>query len=191
MSSSTTYVCGELSSFNIRKIVVDETIVANPVGFNTEQKERTQVRIMLELIKKVAITSLLPAPTASRKESTLVYMYPEQRELESQISANVLQKTQEILGTSPIFPQPNLNECPKQLVPIGIPSSQIIPQIVSEMKTIAKTVFESPESCTQEHDISGRLLTISKLMQELSLQELEQVWIRAILWVETPNSNHH
>merc|ERR1712212_146131 len=37
LSSSTTYVCGELSSFNIRKIVVDEKIVANPIGFNTEK----------------------------------------------------------------------------------------------------------------------------------------------------------
>merc|ERR1719167_1638719 len=187
MSSSTIYVCGELSSFNIRKIVVDETIVANPVGFNTEQKEKTQVRIMLELIKKVAITSQLPAPTTSRKESTLVYMYPEQRVLENQISADLIQKTQEILGTRPIFPQPTLTESPKQMVPVGTPSSQIIPQIVSEMKTIAKTVFESPESCTQEHDISGRLLTISKLMQALSLQELEQVWTQTLASVAEPN----
>ena len=186
LSSSTTYVCGEISSFNIRKIVVDETIVANPVGFNTEQKEKTQVRIMLELIKKVAITSQLPTPTTSRKEKTLVYMYPEQRELESQISSDLIQKTQEILGTRPIFPQPTLSECPKQLVPIGIPCSQIIPQVVSEMKTIAKIVFESPESCTQEHDISGRLLTISKLMQEFSLQDFEKVWTQTLAAVE-PN----
>ena len=175
MSSSTTYVCGELSSFNIRKIVVDEQIVANPIGFNTEQTETTQVRIMMELMKKAAITSQIPSPTASRKESTLVYMYPEQRELESKMSADVVQKTKEILGTRPIYPQPNLEECPKQLVPTGITRNQIILQVVSEMKTMAKTVFESPESCTQEQDIAGRVLTISKLMQEFSLRDFEQV----------------
>ena len=73
MSSSTIYVCGELSSFSIRKIVVDEQIVANPIGFNTEQTEKTRTRIVMELIKKIAISQKLPAPTASRKETTLVY----------------------------------------------------------------------------------------------------------------------
>merc|ERR1719370_2239392 len=187
MSSSTIYVCGEMSSFNIRKIIVDDQIVANPIGFNTEQTEKTRTRIMLELIKKVAISQKLPAPTASRKETTLVYTYPEQRELESQMSAEVVQSTQAILETRPVLPQPKLEEAPKSLIPTGVPNSQIISQIVQEMMTIAKKVYESPESCTQELDISGRVQMISKLMQVLSLQEIEQVWTKTLVAVPEPN----
>merc|ERR1719334_925103 len=157
MSSSTIYVCGELSSFSIRKIVVDEQIVANPIGFNTEQTEKTRTRIVMELIKKIAISQKLPAPTASRKETTLV------------------------------LPQPKLEEAPKSLIPTGVPNSQIISQIVHEMMTIAKKVYESPESCTQELDISGRVQAISKLMQVLSLQEIEQVWTKTLAAVPEPN----
>ena len=187
MSSSTSYVCGELSSFNIRKIVVDEQIVANPVGFNTEQKEKTRSRIMMELIKKQAITSQIQTPTSSRRETSLVYAYPEQKGLESQMDAQVVQKTHEILETRPVLPQPKLEEAPKTLIPAGIPSSQIISQVVAEMKTIAKTVFESPESCTTQLDIAGRLLSVSKLMQGLSLQEIEQVWTQTLAGCAEPN----
>merc|ERR1719334_766806 len=187
MSSSTIYVCGELSSFNIRKIVVDDQFVANPIGFNTEQTEKTRTRIVMELIKKMAISQKLPAPTASRKETTLVYTYPEQRELENQMSAEVVQNTQAILETRPVLPQPKLEEAPKSLIPTGVPNNQIISQIVHEMMTISKKVYESPESCTQELDTSGRVQTISKLMQVLSLQEIEQVWTKTLAAVPEPN----
>ena len=187
MSSSTIYVCGELSSFNIRKIVVDDQIVANPVGYATEQKEKAQTRIILELMKEMPIQSQISAPNASRKETSLVYMYPKQRELENQMSAEVVQQTLETLGRKPVLPQPKLEDSPAQLIPSGIPNSQIIAKVVSEMKIIAKTVFESPESCTQDLDISGRVLTVSKLMQALSLQEIEQIWTQTLAAV--PESN--
>merc|ERR1712061_801036 len=187
MSSSTTYVCGELSSFNIRKIVVDEQIVSNPVGYNTEQKEKTRTRIMLELIKKESTSTEIQKPTPSRKETTLVYTYPEQRELESQMSSEVVQKTQQILGTKPVLPQPKLEEAPKTLIPSGVQSSEIISQVVSQMKAIATKVFESPESCTAELDVSGKLLTVSKLMQGLSLREIEQVWTQTLAGVAQQN----
>merc|ERR1712126_771845 len=58
---------------------------------------------------------------------------------------------------------------------------------VSEMKTMAETVFESPESCTQVQDIAGRLLTISKLMQEFSLRDFEQVWTQTLAAIAEPN----
>ena len=117
MSSSTTYVCGELSSFIIRKIVVDDQIVANPVGYKTEQKEKTRSRIMLELVKKERITSPMQTPTSARKEITLVYTYPEQRELQNQMSPEVVKKTKEILATKPILPQPTMVDAPKTLIP--------------------------------------------------------------------------
>ena len=76
MVSSTTYVCGHLSAFNIRKIVVDDSIVNNPIGYNTDQRARTTTRIMIELLKKESISSRLPVPSQTREEKSLVYTYP-------------------------------------------------------------------------------------------------------------------
>jgi len=186
--SSTTYVCGELSNFNIRKIVVDDQIVKNPVGYNTEQIERTMTRIMMELVeKKDSVSSRLPLPSQTRREISLVYTYPEQKELAHEISAEVKQKTEQILGTVPVFPQPGLTEAPKSLMPVQLPKNQIISKVVAQVKEIAREVFEDPESTTAQHDVSGKLLRISKLMQVLSLSELEQIWTQALAGVTGEN----
>ena len=187
MSSSTTYVCGELSEFNIRKIVVDEQIVSNPVGYNTEQKEKTRTRIMLELIKKESTSTEIQKPTPSRRETSLVYAYPEQRSLEHQMSAEVVQKTQELLDTRPVLPQPRLEEAPKLLIPAVLPNDQVITKVATQIKTIAQEIFESPDSCTSKHDVSGKVVSAAKLMQVLSLQELEQVWTETLTNVDQQN----
>ena len=180
MSSSTTYVCGELSEFNIRKIVVDDQVVSNPVGYNTEQKEETRTRIMLELIKQEAISAEIEKPSTARKEASLVYAYPEQRSLKNQMSSEVVQQTYELLETVPVLPQPTLEEAPKSLVPLSLPNDQVISKVVSIIKTIAQEVFEAPNMPESRHDISGKVAAASKAMQVLSLQELEQVWTQVL-----------
>ena len=177
MVSSTTYACGDLSAFNIRKVVVDDTIVNNPVGINTEQRQRTTARILMELIKNAPATQKIAIPAQTRKETSLVYAYPEQEALRAQMNRDVVQKTMEILGTVPVLPQPTLRDAPKALAPITtLPRAQIIAQIVAQMKTIAKEMYETPNGCTAKHDVAGKLLAASKVMGLLSYAELEQVW---------------
>ena len=181
MVSSTTYVCGHLSAFNIRKIVLDDSVVTNPIGYNTEQRLRTSTRIMMELLKKGSISSRIPDNLPQvRKETSLVYTYPEQAALKNQMSAEVIQKTQFIVGTVPVLPQPGLTESPTSLVPVRLPKQEIMRQAVEQIKRVATEVFESPESCSSKLDITGKLLTISKYMQVFSLSELEEVWTKAL-----------
>ena len=109
MISSTTYVCGELSDFTIRKVVVDDYVVNNPNGYNTKEKETTRSRIMMELLEKKQVTSPMTPPAQTRRETSLVYHYPEQHALKNQMSSEVVQKTLQILGTAPVYPQPQID----------------------------------------------------------------------------------
>merc|ERR1712020_107304 len=180
MSSSTTYICGHLSDFNVRKLVVDDAIVANPVGYNTEESLKTITRVMMELLKKQEISAKLEIPAQTRREGSLVYTYPEEDSSRHHMSAEVVRLTQIILGTTPILPQPTLFEAPKVLIPIRLPKPEIKAQIIGELKKLAREVFESPESCASKIDVSGQVLTISKYMSVLNLQELEDVWSQVL-----------
>ena len=138
MVSSTTYVCGDLSNFNIRKIVVDDQIVKNPVGYNTEQVEKTMTRIMMELVdRKDSVSSQLPLPSQSRRETSLVYAYPEQKELENHMSAEVVQKTEQILATRPVLPQPGLTEAPASLIPVTMSTTKIVSEVFQILKILS------------------------------------------------------
>lgn len=180
MSSSTTYICGHLSDFNVRKLVVDDAMVANPVGYNTEERLKTTTRVMLELLKKQEMSAKLEIPAQTRREGSLVYTYPEEESSRHQMSAEIVRLTQIILGTTPILPQPTLFEAPKVLIPIRLPKQEIKTQIISELKKIAREVFESPDSCASKIDVSGQVLTIAKYMSVLKLQDLEEVWSQVL-----------
>jgi hypothetical protein len=180
MSSSTTYICGHLSDFNVRKLVVDDVMVANPVGYNTEERLKTTTRVMMELLKKQAISAKIEIPAQTRREGSLVYTYPDEESSRHHMSAEVVRLTQIILGTTPIFPQPTLFEAPKALIPVRLPKAEIKAQIIGEMKKLAREVFESPESCASKIDISGQVLAISKYMSVLNLQDLEEVWSQVL-----------
>ena len=72
MISSTTYSCGSLSEFNIRKIVVKDQTVGDSAG-NKGQIVETKPRMTLALIRETPMSTLIPLPSTSRKETSLVY----------------------------------------------------------------------------------------------------------------------
>ena len=160
------------------------------MGYNTEQKQQTATRIMMELLKKESISAKLPDPAQAREETSLVYAYPEQAAMKNQMSNEVIQKTQQILGTVPILPQPELTEARKSLIPVQLPKPEIITKVVEQLKRIARKIFESPESCSSKLDISGQLVTVSKYMKALSLNDLEEVWTKALADVESVSSGY-
>lgn len=187
MSSSTTYVCGDLSEFTIRKSLLDDVIESNPVGYNTEQKETTRSRMMLELIKQESIATEIEKPTSSRIETSLLYAYPDQKKLENQMSSEVVQQTKALIDTVPVLPQPTLEEAPVSLIKSSLSNDQVIDKVVSVIKSIAQEVLESPESCTSRNDISGKIVKVSKMIQVLGLQELEQIWTQTLEGISEEN----
>jgi thioredoxin 1 len=180
MISSTTYACGELSDFTIRKIVVDDHIVNNPTLYNNEQKQTTRARIMMELLEKKRASNRMSLPSQTRRETSLVYGYEGQESWRQRMSSEVIHKTEQILGTDPLAQQDNLTDAPISLWPVQLPSNEIISKVVAHMKTIARAMNESPEIYSSRLDIAGQLSTVSKYMQTLSLNDLEQVWTQTL-----------
>ena len=188
MISSTTYACGELSDFTIRKIVVDDYIVNNPAGYNNEQKQTTRARIMMELLeKKQSVSSPMQVPAQTRREVSLVYAYPGQEALMQQISAEVVQQTLQILGTVPVVPQDNLTDAPKTFMPVELPRDEIVRKVVAQLKEVVRAIHETPESWSSRLDIPGQLSVASKYMQALCLSDLEQVWSQTLAGIPQEN----
>ena len=181
MVSSATYVCGQLSSFNIRKTVMDETVVRNPIGYNTQQHAKTSTYIVMELQKTSRIQQQIQIPAHHTwEETSLVYTYPAEREFRHQISRQVRINTALFAGTNPILPHPPLMEAPQLLVDVNLSKQDIKTKILQQLKTLSKIIFESPESCTSEIDVPGQILSIAKFFNVFSKSELEQVWTQAL-----------
>ena len=181
MVSSTAYICGELTNFNIRKIVADDIIVRNPIITNTDQTQRTTTRIMIELIKKSIITDRISLPSKTRKEISIVYGFPEQHDLKTQISEDVIRQTVQIMGTTPVLPQPSLRDAPHPLFPMNTPKPELINRIIVRVKKIVLEqivdAYGNPSGISlSNHNVTGKLLRVSKAMEWLSFDELEQVW---------------
>merc|ERR1712055_283359 len=153
----------------------------------TEQKQTTRSRIMMELLEKKSASSPMLVPSQTRRETSLVYTYPEQDTLKHQSSSEVIQQTLQILGTVPVLPQPSLNDAPKSLLPVELPKHEIISKAVAQLKVIAREVYESPELCSSRVDIAGKISTVSKYMQELSRTDLDQVWTQTLAGMQEEN----
>ena len=135
----------------------------------------------MELLeRKQSVSSPMQVPSQTRKETSLVYAYEGQEAWKSHMSAEVTQQTLEILGTLPVAPQDSLTGAPTSFLPVQLPASEIVNKVVAQMKVIARAVHESPESCSSRLDITGKLATVSKYMQSLSLTNLEQVWTQTL-----------
>ena len=177
MVSSTAYICGELTNFNMRKIVADDIVVKNPIITNTDQTQRTTTRIMIELIKKSMITDRISLPSQTRKEISIVYGFPEQHDLKNQISEDVIRQTVQMLGAPPVLPQPTLLDAPHPLFPMNTPRPELIKSIIAQVKNIVFDAFKAPLGISlSNHNVTGKLLRVSKAMEWLSYDELEQVW---------------
>ena len=180
MTSTIATVCGELSTFNIRKIVVEDSVITNPIGANTKQTLRSTSRMNIELIKTQRVSSRIPMPAQTREETSLVYAYTEEAALRSQLSPEVVQKTQQVLRVDPVLPQPGLTEAPKSINIAPLTRTEIVAKTVEQIRIHAKEMAEAPESCTANHDISGKLLSLAKYMQVLGLNDVEQIWTKSI-----------
>ena len=75
MIESKTFICGTLSSFNIRKVLVEHKADAeNSVDLENVHKPIA----MMTLIKKQSMKTTFPIPQKTRKENSLVYKYSEE-----------------------------------------------------------------------------------------------------------------
>merc|ERR1712029_1309328 len=106
VSTTHTYVWGELTSFVVRKVahkmIADQMIT----GYNTEERSVTPSLVTLSLLKIKPISARLPVPTSTKVIRSIVYGFPVE---EQQLRPEIVEKTEELLGMRPLLPQPQLN----------------------------------------------------------------------------------
>jgi len=171
MSTTHAYVCGELNSFVVRKVahkmIADQTIT----GYNTEERAVSPSQVTMSLLKIQPITTRLSVPATTKVVTSILYGYPVERH---QLNQEVVEKTEELIGMSPLLPQPTLTQAPHNIL-LNLPKEEIVPQILQQIQKMAREVYQSPESCASKSDVAGKLSTLTLYMRSLSLVELEQL----------------
>jgi len=171
VSTTHTYVCGDLHKFVVRKVA--HKMIANQMitGYGTEERSVSPSQVNLSLLKIKPISVRLSVPATTKIVKSIVYGYPVE---EQQLSREIIEKTEELLGMHPLLPQPTLTQAPLNIV-LNLPKEQIIPQILEQVQKMAREIYQSPESCASKSDVAGKLSTLSLYMRSLNLAELEQL----------------
>merc|ERR1719295_1591261 len=174
--STNTYVCGELNEFVVRKVahrrIADQTIT----GYNTDESAVSPSQVNMSLLKIKPITTQIDVPATTITLKSIVYGFPiegQQTTGEQQLSQEIIEKTEELMGLTPLLPQPSLTQAPHNVL-LTLPKEKIIPQILEQIQKMAREVFQSPESCSSKADLAGKLSVLSLYMRSLNLAELEQ-----------------
>ena len=131
---------------------------------------------MIELLEKKPFSQPLALPSRHFYAKNLDYHYPRH----SPVSREVIRESLAVLGTYPILPQPSLSAPGNLLIPIKLDRQVTIKKIVEEITNMAKVLATNPASMRAEEDIAGRVLTVSKYMDIMGLNDLETIWNQAI-----------
>ena len=175
MTSSTYYICGDVQDFLIRKVLSDSVVNTKPFGYNTDESVKSTTLINLDLVEVKPIKQRLPLPAVTKLIQTLIYQFPNQELLKGRLSEEIIKKSEQILGTVPVLPQPTLEEAPPLLIPVKMPKEQIKNQVLEQLKKIASLVSTSPESCSSKDDIAGHFASVAQVMRYLDSVDLKEL----------------
>merc|ERR1719347_1275204 len=177
-STTSTYICGGLNQFTIRKIAHKRIADVSLTGYNTEEMAVSPSMVTITLLQSKPISSRMNVPASTRVIKSLIFEFPrvEGQSLshEETLNQEVVEKTQELLGLRPLMPQPGLTTAPHNLI-LDLNKEQIIPQILETVEKMAREIYQSPESCASKSDLAGKLSTVSMYLRTLTLPELEQL----------------
>merc|ERR1719365_573881 len=177
VSTTSIYACGELNDFVVRKVAHKRTAAQTITGYNTEEFAVSPSQVNLFLLNIKPVTARMNVPTATKTIKSIVYGFPiegQQITGEQQLSQEITEKTEEIMGLVPMLPQPTLTQAPHNVL-LSLPKEKIIPQILEQIEKMAREVFQSPESCSSKADLAGKLSVLSLHMRSLNLLELESL----------------
>jgi len=172
VSTTYSYVCGELNKFVVRKVTHNMIADQMITGYNTEERSVSPSMVTLSLLKIKPISTRVSVPATTKVIKSIVYGYNGLEE--QQLIPKIVEKTEELLGMRPMLPQPALTQAPLDIV-LNLPKEQIIPKILEQIQKMAREVYHSPESCASKSDVAGKLSTLSIYMRSLNLAELEQL----------------
>merc|ERR1712121_559059 len=129
----------------------------------------------MSLLKIQPIATRMAIPANTKTINSIVYGFPivgQQIAGKQLLNQDIVEKTEELMGLTPLLPQPTLTQGTPLWNP---PKERIIPQILEQIQKMAREVFQSPESCSSKSDLAGKLSVLSLNMRSLNMSELEQL----------------
>merc|ERR1712235_50158 len=98
VSTTNTFVCGELNEFIVRKVAHKRVTAATITGYKTEERATSPSQVNMSLLKIRSITSRLNVPTTTVTLKSLVYGYPLLGSGHEELNQEIVEKTEELLG---------------------------------------------------------------------------------------------
>merc|ERR1719385_353261 len=177
-STTSTYICGGLNQFTIRKIAHKRIADVSLTGYNTEEMAVSPSMVTMTLLQSKPISTRLNVPASTRVVKSLIFEFPRVKgqtlSHEETLNQEVVEKTQEVLGMRPLLPLPRLTEAPVDVI-AKLNKEQVIPKIEEGIKKIAREVMESTYSCPSGCEMPSLLNTLANYMRTMSLSELEHL----------------
>merc|ERR1719505_179910 len=118
MSTTNTFVCGELNEFIVRKVSHKRISENSITGYNTEEKSVSPSQVTMSLLKVMSIPARMSIiPRETRIVKSLIFEFPRVNgRLAGEPSQEVIERSEEILGMRPILPMPTLTEAPANII---------------------------------------------------------------------------
>merc|ERR1719391_621835 len=122
--------------------------------YNTDESAVSPSQVNMSLLKIKPITARMAVPATTITLKSIVYGFPiegQQIAGEQQLSQEIIEKTEELLGVTPLLPQPSLTQAPHNVL-LSLPKEKIIPQILEQIQKMAREVYQSPESSSTKSE---------------------------------------
>lgn len=170
-------MCGSEEQFYIREANTENSIVSQPIGWNTEETLKSTARITLVLIKvKSGDFTPLPKPNQPKEKKSLVYEYPKANDRLSSKEATreVVPGTEGKSPFMPILPKPDMRSA-SNLIPNPIAKSELKTKIVEEIKDIVNKIHEETKSCANKGDVASYISVVVQSLRALNYDDLKEI----------------
>jgi len=173
VSTTNTVVCGELNEFVIRKVAHKTVSVATINDNNTGDKVTSTSQVKMTLLKIKNIISRMIVPTTTKTLKSLIFAFPSQINGEEQLNSDIVEKTEELLGFSPLLLKPGLTSAHNRPHDFLLELNK--EQMIQHILKVAREVYQSQESSSTESDLASKLSILSMYMRNLNLTQLVQL----------------
>eukprot|EP00094_Tigriopus_californicus_P014239 TCALIF_13792-PA protein Name:"Similar to Vg Vitellogenin (Apis mellifera)" AED:0.04 eAED:0.04 QI:68/0.5/0.42/1/1/1/7/0/1534 len=165
------------TQFYIREANTENSIVSQPIGWNTEETLKSTARITLVLIKvKSGDFTPLPKPNQPKEKKSLVYQYPKANDRLSpeEATREVVPGTEGQSPFMPILPKPDMRSA-SNLIPNPIAKNELKTKIVEEIKDIVNKIHEETQSCANKGDVASYISTVVQSLRSLNYNDLKEI----------------
>ena len=178
-SVTRTVICGSLEDYIIRKVTIENTVLASALGrYESEEKLDVTSYSILSLLAVRETSEPLSTPSSPKTYSSLIFEYP----YKSSVSSTSLrqecrkqQGCQQDDGSEAHAPLPDMESDPFIFYTRMASESDVKGYVVKSFKEMVEMADNMQESAALQKDVSGMSVKITRGLGHLSLESLKEV----------------